>query len=247
MLLSHWTRRKFIRGVGLASLTPVVNSVAMDVKLALDGVKRLLDGRDPIRWLFAGDSITQGAKHTFGYRAFPEIFAERVRWEMKRGRDIVINSAISGSTVGDILADFEWRIAQFRPNVVLLMVGTNDAAYPSIVPRDFKHTLRILLTQTVDKGAIPILITPNPISKAAAPERQRLDEFVVALRQTAEMMNLLCVDVWNDWSKSVGYPDLLEDAIHPNARGHVAIAHQLFEKLGIFDSEAPTCKNTEGI
>ena len=31
----------------------------------------------PWTWLFYGDSITHGAAHTHGFRAFPEIFAER--------------------------------------------------------------------------------------------------------------------------------------------------------------------------
>lgn len=221
MSLSHWSRREFIRGIGLTSLTPIVSSFAKDFKLSLDGVRQLLKGRDPVRWVFAGDSITQGAKHTFGYRAFPEIFAERVRWEMRRGRDVVINSAISGSTSEDILDDFEWRIAQFRPNVVLLMIGTNDAAYPSITPNSFGNTIRKLVGCMVDGGAIPTLITPNPILKAAAPKRQRLDEFAVVLRETAGTMNMHCLDVWNEWSKSANYSDLLEDAIHQIGRAHV--------------------------
>ena len=46
--------------------------------------------------MFTGDSITHGALHTMGWRSYPEHFAERVRWELGRMRDIVINTGISG-------------------------------------------------------------------------------------------------------------------------------------------------------
>ena len=72
--------------------------------------------------------LSQRAKHTLDYRCYPEIFSERVRFEMGRYRDIVINTAISGHTTREILADFSWRIEQFKPDVVSLMIGTNDSA-----------------------------------------------------------------------------------------------------------------------
>ena len=91
-------------------------------------ISALINGKVPLKWVFAGDSITQGAKHTFGSRSYPEIFAERIRWELGRPRDFVINTAISGNTSKDVLHDFEWRIGQFKPNLVSLMIGTNDAS-----------------------------------------------------------------------------------------------------------------------
>src|SRR5688572_28086870 len=54
----------------------------------LDRIKELLGQKNPIKWLFTGDSITAGVLHTEGYRSYPEVFAERIRWEMARSRDI---------------------------------------------------------------------------------------------------------------------------------------------------------------
>ena len=42
----------------------------------------LADKKQPITWLFTGDSITHVAKHTGGYRSYPELFSERIRWEL---------------------------------------------------------------------------------------------------------------------------------------------------------------------
>src|SRR5690606_15567526 len=79
-------------------------------------LKQMLKNKEPNIWLFTGDSITHGAKHTHGHRSYPEVFQERVRWEISRVRDIVINTGISGNAAGDILSDFEWRVARFQPD-----------------------------------------------------------------------------------------------------------------------------------
>jgi len=63
--------------------------------------------KSPIRWLFAGDSITQGALHTFGWRDYIEPFAERTRWEMQWMRDCIINTAVSGWKIISIIDDLE--------------------------------------------------------------------------------------------------------------------------------------------
>src|SRR5690554_6909862 len=86
-------------------------------------LKQMLKKKEPNIWLFTGDSITHGAKHTHGHRSYPEVFQERVRWEISRVRDIVINTGISGNAAGDILSDFEWRVARFHPDAVSVMVG----------------------------------------------------------------------------------------------------------------------------
>lgn len=91
-------------------------------------VKTLIESPDPVNWIFTGNSITQGAKHTHGMRPYSEIFTERIRWEMQRANDIVINTAISGHKTLNLINDFDTRITQFNPKVVVLMIGTNDAA-----------------------------------------------------------------------------------------------------------------------
>jgi lysophospholipase L1-like esterase len=53
----------------------------------------------PITWVFVGDSITHGARHTNGWRSYSEHFAERMRWEMKRYTDTVINTGITNDTI----------------------------------------------------------------------------------------------------------------------------------------------------
>ena len=76
---------------------------------ATDGIKALLDTKKPLTWVSTGDSITHGASHTLGWRSYPEHLAERIRWEMRRGRDMGINTGGSGDPPRRMMPGFEAR------------------------------------------------------------------------------------------------------------------------------------------
>lgn len=157
------------------------------------------DKKKPVKWLFTGDSITQGAKHTLGFRAYPEIFSERIRFEMNRSRDIVINTAVSGNTTADILNDFDWRVKQSCPDVISLMIGTNDAAVVRNISVDmFKENLETLIDKFKKLGAVIILQTPNIIIKESEQglQRKELPVYIRAIRETALENKILLIDHW---------------------------------------------------
>ncbi len=215
----------------------------------LNTITRLLHGEKPLTWLFTGDSITHGAKHTHGMRSFPEIFAERVRWEMKRVQDTVINTGISGNTSQDILDGFDTRVARFTPDVVFLMIGTNDAATgKNISPGQYGNNLTILVERIRATGSIPVLISPNRIITEQAPQRSRLEEYVNLMREVVSAQNVVFIDVWEIWGDELqdkyngeANDRLLNDALHPNGYGHQEIAIAIFRELSIFDPLSPTC------
>ena len=260
------TRRNFVHkafwtltGLGLLPAFNTSAHVTKQLKIQrvpaneaedLQKIAELMRGKAPIKWIFSGDSITQGAKHTFGERSYPEIFAERVRWELGRVRDFVINTAISGNTSKDILNDFEWRIRQFNPNIVSLMVGTNDASEKKEISLPaFRQNNIDLVKRIRDAGAIPILQTPNIIITEKAKGRERLSEYVFVTREIAQESKVVLVDHFRYWnekivttSKNEVFQKWLNDELHPNGAGHVQLAQLLFRKLSIFDPAAFTCK-----
>src|SRR5262245_5879886 len=128
-------RRRFLAEVGLAAcggalaVSGAVTGVETPGRgpMGLAGIKQLLAGKKALTWVFTGDSITHGALHTLGWRSYPEHFAERVRWELRRMRDVVINTGISGDRTGGLLADLNWRALRFQLHVVSVMLGMNDA------------------------------------------------------------------------------------------------------------------------
>lgn len=213
----------------------------------MDTVRKLLKKKEPNVWLFTGDSITHGAKHTEGYRSYPEIFEERMRWEMGRVRDWVINTGISSQTTRMILDDFEWRITKFAPSVVSLMIGTNDCARADIPPPVFGQNLNTFVEKVRALDAIPVLHTPNPIIIGLSDERKTLPDYIPVIRKVAEEQKVILVDNYHYWEDrhkrylNHVYRQWLNDRLHPNYKGHQQIARLMFRTLGIFDPEQPTC------
>lgn len=211
---------------------------------SLGKIGSLLADENPVRWLFCGDSITHGVRHTWGCRDYTQHFAERVRSEMGRRRDFVINTAVSGDTTREVLADFEWRVAQFRPHVVFMMIGMNDCAQSrKMSVGEFASNLGEFCRRVQeDLGALAVLQTSPLILKGMAPDREcTFPAFMEAVRSVAKSRSAVLVDHEAHWrALSDKQFFLMSDAYHPGTYGHIAMAHKLLEVLGILDPESPT-------
>ena len=249
-------RRSFLKvlGAGIpAAMLPLVSGAEESAGSVLSQVpdlglvKELLKKKEPNIWLFTGDSITHGAKHTMGHRSYPEIFEERMRWEMARTRDWVVNTGISSQTIRLILADFEWRVSRFAPSVVSIMIGTNDCAKEDIPVEVFEKELTVFVRKVRELKAIPILHTPNPIILEMAGPRKTLPDYITVIRKVAGEQQTILVDNYEYWTDrhkrylNHVYKQWLNDYLHPNQTGHQQIARLMFRTLGIFDAEQPTC------
>ncbi|MCC7263394.1 MAG: SGNH/GDSL hydrolase family protein [Candidatus Latescibacteria bacterium] len=211
----------------------------------LDEVRLLLKSDQPRKWVFTGDSITHGALHTFGWRDYVELFGERVRFELGRVMDLVVNSAISGHTTRDLLTGFDWRIGQLRPDAVLIMIGMNDCSEGRGISCDeFAGNLRQLASRIRDLGAIPVLQTTCPILPGQAPDRTpHFPAYMDAIRAVAADQGLPLIDHEAFWRQRAGsHFYWMSDAFHPNECGHRAFAFCLYEALGIFDPASHSCR-----
>ena len=211
-------------------------------------IQQKLKADKPLTWVFTGDSITQGALHTYGWRSYPEHFSERIRFEMRRGLDYVINTGISGDTSAKLLSQFERRIGFFKPDVVFIMIGTNDAAQGISGLESYKVNLIKLVKQVRQAGGIPILNTPNPILQESGSGKMRtsLLEYVQGIRDIARQEKVLLIDHWRHWETEKPDSDAmirwLADSSHPNHYGHLEMAKEIFRALGVFDPDSNTCK-----
>ena len=211
----------------------------------MDAIRALIQGKDPVKWLFYGDSITHGALHTFGKRDYAELFAERIRFEMGRTRDVVINTAISGNTTRPLLADFDWRVAQFRPHVVFLMIGMNDCSGNNdITTVEFERNLNELDSRIQALGGNTVMQTTCPILPGLAPDREpHFPDFMAVIRQVAAERELLLVDHTEFWQQHADkHHYWMSNAFHPNGEGHLAFAELLFRELGIHDPASYCCR-----
>lgn len=200
----------------------------------------LLTGAEPLNWVITGDSITHGLVHTHGGRSYAGHLHELIRGELARTRDAVINTAISGHRLPDILGDFERRVESWHPHVVTLMIGTNDMSTlpgsPLVAPADFAASLREFVACGRALGAIVVLQTPPSIDTANAPGRERLTEFADAVREVAASEDVILVDQHARFTEigGGGVPwGLMNDPFHPNAAGHAALALGLATALGL--------------
>jgi lysophospholipase L1-like esterase len=242
-------RRNFLTTAGAAIIA--ANSVAaaqLEIKDdPFEAVKKLLAGNKPLIWVFTGDSITHGALHTFGWRSYVEHFAERVRWELRRMNDVVINTGISGDVLDKLTPKADWRMFQFHPNVVSLMIGMNDCRNAAKGKEVFQRSFEELLQKTEKNNCVLLLNTPNLIDFVKAAERSALPDYVGLIRELAEKYKVPLIDHYAYWIKETANSGRLQmwlndGSIHPNKFGHLALARKLFQDLGIYDANSLTCK-----
>jgi lysophospholipase L1-like esterase len=215
--------------------------------------KMLKNKNKPIIWVFAGDSITHGARHTNGWRSYPEHFSERIRCELERYSDIVINTGITNDTTHILINTWEARVARFKPDVISVMEGMNDSYDGTIssvlesmdgrlIDKEmFAKNLHEIIGRVRQTGAIPLLHTMNTINLATEQQRRNLPAYVEVIRAVARTEKVILVDNYEYWAANNNSCKCLNDSIHPNEIGHRAIAGELFRTLAIFDDKSPTC------
>jgi len=205
-----------------------------------DVLARALSSGEPLTWVLTGDSITHGLVHTQGGRTYAEHLHEIIRGELGRVQDAVIDTAISGWRIVQLLEDFDRRVATWRPQVATVMIGTNDCsdagAFPVITPAEFAASLAEFVRRVRELGAIPVLQTPPAVDVPNAPERGRIAAFAQAVRDVAATEDTILVDQFARFAElgNGGVPwGLMNDPFHPNATGHAALALELAEALGL--------------
>lgn len=191
----------------------------------------------PLLWVMAGDSITQGILHTHGARCWAEHLHERVRFQLRRFFDTVINTGMSGWTAHQVWEHHEHLIGRFRPQVLSLALGTNDCLQGVAGLPLFEQSMRHLIEASQEQGATVILQTPVLVT-AEAPQarREHIGRYAERLRELSRAYDCLLVDHESHWRSHFGQaaPDAwMDDHTHPNAIGHLQMAQYLLEVLGI--------------
>jgi lysophospholipase L1-like esterase len=116
----------------------------------------------PMTWVMTGDSITQAVLHTHGERGWVEHVHERIRWQLDRQTDIVVNTGVSGWRARDVLSSYDHLIGRFQPDVLSISLGTNDARAGLEGLTEFRDAMRAIIAKT--SGAQIVLHTPVLVS-----------------------------------------------------------------------------------
>jgi lysophospholipase L1-like esterase len=175
-----------------------------------------------------GDSLTAG-RGDEGRDGRPVGWAQRLADVLSVRTAVrcrLVNLAVDGATVRQVLTGQLPAVAACGPDLVSVTVGMNDIRVRGFDKRNFKAGLGQLLETLAATQAtvltctlpdITAIMTLSPDLAGVARERLRLASDII--REQAESYGALCLDAWA--MPDVADPDLYgADRVHPNSRGH---------------------------
>ncbi len=208
----------------------------------IEKLHALLREPRPLRWLFAGDSITHGCHHTGGMKNFFEYIKQYLSLPlpngMDRSGDLVMQTGVSSATTGDCLHYYESWVENIHPDIIVFMFGMNDAVTISGLDGTpngdaditvFRQNLDELMTRFVRLGAFPIAMIPN-----ASCRDEAIAPYEEAVRALCRREGMLLVDhhaMFSGAGKQA--EELMSDHIHPNGLGHFYMAKEILRTLGL--------------
>lgn len=172
--------------LGLAAATPA----------AEPGVFPLRDGDI---WVMAGDSITAQHLHSNYIEAFCFARYPKPKFGFR-------NSGVGGHTVPTTLNRFDYDVAAWKPTIVSVELGMNDANGTSADA--FIKSMGTMVERIRKAEARPVVLSASPVNDGtflAKPgtRNQRLDEYATALKEFCEKERVpyadqfhALVDVW---------------------------------------------------
>lgn len=203
-----------------------------------------------VRILLAGDSITQGSsgdrtwrRHLWRALARGGVRADLVGprddlWDNRRSSFAVLvdgehtyasadfdldHDARAGRTLREATGTIADRVAEYRPDYLVVALGVNDLALGG-TPAAIAADLRTFLTRAraARPGLRVVVLTVPPVSlvgPAMTAEYNRLAALVVRERR-----GVVVADLGAGWDASPWYCGDTWDGVHPSARGELRIA-----------------------
>ena len=205
-----------------------------------------LKEKDKMTWLFMGDSITHAALWTKGYDGIAQTFDKYLKDEMGRASDTVINTAVSGATTTSTLNNIEQRLEKYTPDVVSIMLGTNDAATGGLTADIYKKNLETIIEKirNKNKDAVIILRTPTPMWNTGSREAN-IPQYIAKMKQVADEQNLIYIDQYTELQKAFNdYGWLKKDTVlfgnnlHPGANGHLLMTRHFLKGCGLWKEDS---------
>ncbi len=177
-------------------------------------------GEGPIRVACVGDSITQGS----GYPDYLQA--------MLGDNYTVNNFGVGGSAVlwkssmPYVSQLAYWKAIAYKPDIVVIMLGTNDANEKNAPHIDeFTDNYMKLVNQFQALRSEPqvYLVEPPPIlnNTLNLSDTNLVQEVIPRIEQVANELNLTTINIHAALS---GYTDYFGDGVHPNDEGGQLIA-----------------------
>lgn len=187
-------------------------------------------GKQPVKIVCLGDSVTGVYYHTGGRRAYPELLGIALERLAPGGQAIVVNAGISGNSTQNGLERLDRDVLSHQPHVVTISFGLNDVVR---TPREqFRQNLLSLVERCRAAGARVVLCTPNMVLNTGARPLAKVSEYCDTIRAVGqETAAPVCDQFAAGEAFAKRDPDAwrltLSDEIHPNWTGHQHMAEEL--------------------
>lgn len=207
-----------------------------------------------------GDSITEITFHTRGHMNWVGLLSEAIFETYGNGVCTMINAGQCGSSYAEALQRLDRDVFRFKPDLVILAFGMNDATHGVKGLDSFRANVRSAVSRIRSECGSEILIsTPNPVvtvhglplppeqprpGKAWAQPTRPLAEYAKALVELGKELGCPVVDHYQLWAQKkfdvkhpvadpTGLWPRMGDAIHPGWLGHVAFFRALAPQFGV--------------
>lgn len=174
-----------------------------------------------------GDSLTEGVDIEKAYR-WPSLLGNNLKCE-------VTNHGIGGDTTAGMLSRFSFEVLQQRPDVVILLGGTNDLWW-YLTSDTILANMASMVCQARHYGIAPVIGLPLPLWLERVEEQdweipkggyrtlnRRINELVLLLRKCATEWETPVLDFYalffND-QEALRSDLFLDDGLHANQEGH---------------------------
>ncbi|MFT4233792.1 MAG: SGNH/GDSL hydrolase family protein, partial [Microbacterium sp.] len=153
--------------------------------------------------------------------------------QTSRGEFRYANLAVRSRRMRDLVRDQAPRALSMRPDLVAILMGSNDLVHHGASPLVLGEQLEAVVREIRATGADVLLVTPFlPHRHSSLVFAKRFAAFSHEVRRIARETGSLLLDV--EALPELGVPDMwAEDRVHLRSRGHRLLSYRAAEVLGL--------------
>lgn len=247
-------RRNFVkRSATAAAVAVAASATAAETRENPSGIAgysyRLPRFKGGSRLLFQGDSITdmkwgrnQADRNHYLGHSYVYLIASRLGVDMPEAGLDIYNRGMSGHTVSDLRKRWEKDAIDLRPDLLSILIGTNDVnqkANPVDFENDYRHILDASLAANEKLRLVlldPFVLRTGKLESDEAwiPRRAATDALSLIVSKLAKdysAVHIKTQEIFDSAAKMVSPDHWIWDGVHPLPQGHELIARNWLERV----------------